>query len=110
VISHPFTGTAGGLALPPQVCLVVSLRTNLRGRSYRGRVYQGPWTASNNVAPGVPAAAAVLDVQEQWQAHLAALAGSGVSLVVASYLHATATDVAAVSVDSRWDTQRRRLV
>lgn len=109
VITHAIAGANGSDGLPPSVALVVSLRTALRGRSYRGRVYTGPHIESDNSSLGAPVAALLTAESGQWAAHLTALAGTGVSLVVASYLHATAQDVTSVSVDARWDTQRRRL-
>lgn len=109
VISHVAPGVNANEALPASLCLVVTLRTALRGRSHRGRVYQGPWTEAASTATGTPLSTQPTAVAAQWTAHLAALVGSGVSLVVASYLLATATDVATCTVDTRWDTQRRRL-
>jgi hypothetical protein len=44
------SGTGGGNILPPQLAMVVSWRTALAGRGYRGRNYIGP------IASGVPAA------------------------------------------------------
>jgi len=109
IITHAIAGISGGDPLPASVALVVSLRTALRGKSYRGRVYTGPNIESNNTASGTPGASHVSTLALQWTAHLAALAGTGVSLVVASYLHGTAQDVTSVNVDARWDTVRRRL-
>jgi hypothetical protein len=109
VITHAVAGADAGDPLPPSVCQVVTLRTATRGRSYRGRVYQGPWTEPGNVA-GAPVAATTANIAIQWTRLITtALPGSGVSLVVASYHLALATDVTSVTVDSRWDTQRRRL-
>lgn len=109
IITHAIPGISGGDPLPASIALVVSLRTALRGRSYRGRVYTGPHIESDNSVAGAPSAALLTAESLQWTAHLTALVATGVSLVVASYLHATAQDVTSVSVDSRWDTQRRRL-
>jgi len=41
IISHAFAGISGGDALPASMAIVVTLRTALRGRSYRGRNYVG---------------------------------------------------------------------
>ena len=109
IISHAFAGISGGDALPASMAIVVTLRTALRGRSYRGRVYCGPHIESDNDSSGNPVAALITAESVQWTNFLTALAGSGVSLVVASYLHASAENVTSVSVDGRWDTQRRRL-
>lgn len=109
VITHTDAGSNAGEALPASVALVVTLRTGLRGRSNRGRVYTGPWNEGTNQPTGVPQAATAASVATQWTNFLTALVGSGVSLVVASYLNSTATDVTTCNVDTRWDTQRRRL-
>lgn len=106
---HAIAGTLAAVELPDNVALVVSLHTARRGRSYRGRVYQGPQASDQNGANGVPLLTHVNAVTAQWQGFLTSLAGSGVSLVVASYRLATAEDVVSISVDRRWDSQRRRL-
>ncbi len=109
VISHVTAGVDGADPLPVSVALVVTLRTILRGRSHRGRVYTGPYAEDSNLA-GVPWATNLAGILVQWQRLLStALPGSGLSLVVASYKFATAEDVVSVSIDGRWDTQRRRL-
>jgi hypothetical protein len=108
VLGHVIPGTTVGDSLPGGVALVVTLRTGLRGRSFRGRVYQAPFNEGVNTAGGVPGAASVTAVLVQWQQHLTALLATGVSLVVASYKLAVATDVASISVDGVWDSQRRR--
>jgi len=109
VVTHAVPGISGGDALPPSVALVVTLRTGTRGRSYRGRVYTGPYDESYSTA-GKPTSALVTSIATQWERFVTVdLVGSGVSLVVASYLHGTAEDVLHATVDGRWDTQRRRL-
>jgi len=109
VIAHAFNGVSGGDPLPASMAIVVTLRTALRGKSHRGRVYAGPHIESDNDGSGNPAAALITAEAVQWTNFLTALSGSGVTLVVASYLHSTAENVTSVSVDTRWDTQRRRL-
>jgi hypothetical protein len=109
VFGHPHSGAVGLDNLPASVALVATLRTGLRGRSHRGRVYQNGWTEGANTPAGAPLAAGVTATLVQWQNFLTALGGSGVSLVVASYKTLVATDVASVTVDTIWDTQRRRL-
>jgi hypothetical protein len=109
VITHAVPGVSGGDPLPVSTSLVVTLRTALRGRSFRGRVYTGPYDESANTA-GAPLAAVVAAIAAQWDRFITVnLAGSGVSLVVASYHLVLATDCLHATVDGRWDTQRRRL-
>lgn len=109
VITHSDAGGDAGDPLPASVAIVITLRTALRGRSHRGRVYQGPLTESTNTA-GNPAAASVAGYAVQWNYFInTGLLATGVSLVVASYKLATAENVTSCTVDGRWDTQRRRL-
>jgi hypothetical protein len=108
VNTHIVPGLSTADAMPGATCLVVTLRTTLRGRSHRGRVYQGPFNEAANDVSGVPLSTEVAAVAAQWNAHITALVGTGVTLVVASYKLSTATDVATCTVDARWDTQRRR--
>jgi hypothetical protein len=95
--------------LPPSIALVATLRTAKRGRSYRGRVYEGAWTEASNQPNGAPSSADAAALAAQWNQLIGALTSTGLSLVVASYLHSTADNVVNVTVDTRWDTQRRRL-
>jgi hypothetical protein len=108
VISHVLAGLDAAEPLAPSLCVVCTLRTALRGRSNRGRAYIGPFTESqNNFGSVNPILATGFAVQ--WNNFLATLVGTGLSLVVASYLHSSATNVTSVTVDTKWDTQRRRL-
>jgi len=120
IITHAIPGVNGAEALPASMAAVVSLRTGLRGPGFRGRVYQGPHVESANDANGSLNATIISAIALQWTAHLAALVGTGVSLVVVHAYHVVnhvvvpmvtpeAHDVTSVSVDPRWDTQRRRL-
>lgn len=109
VIPHVAPGLDVGDPLPSSVCLVVSFYTALRGRRHRGRFYSGPYTESGNTL-GRPTAAIVTNLAAQFVGFQAALAGTGVSHVVASYIPpGSAEDVVTASVNGRWDTQRRRL-
>ena len=109
VITHAVAGVDANDPLPASIALVVTVRTALRGRRNRGRIYTGPYCEDANLA-GVPTTATVAAVQTQWSSLLTALAGSGVSLGVASYVAPGAfTDCTTLTVDPRWDTQRRRL-
>lgn len=109
VITHALAGTHASDPLPMQVALVATFRTAVRGRSHRGRTYFPGWCEDEQTSGQGPTAANVTSVKDQFAGYLTSLVGSGVSLVVASYKLGTATDVANVTVDGRWDTQRRRL-
>jgi hypothetical protein len=109
VITHALAGLDANDPLPASVALVVTIRTAVRGRSHRGRVYTGPYAEDANTA-GVPTAATVTAVATQWDRFRStALAGSGVSIGVASYLLTSFDDAVSLTADGRWDTQRRRL-
>lgn len=94
--------------LPAGVALVFTLRTNQRGRRFRGRCYWAGYTEGNNAAPGVPSSSLVTRALSQWSQHRTGLPGITWELVVASYVAAVATTVLSVTNDGRWDTQRRR--
>lgn len=109
-------GTSGTVPEANSICVVASLRTPLRGRSYRGRCY----------VPGIPSESrsTPTDVQSAFATNLAAAFGTlggntaalGFPVVVASRQHngvvtnpATTQDVTSYVVDVHMDNQRRRL-
>jgi hypothetical protein len=110
IINHVQAGAAAADALPENVALAVTLYTALRGRRNRGRMYLGGFTEGNSSGAS-PNAGMLTDLTNQFNAaYITGLVGSGVSLVVASYIPpGAANNVTAVNIDSRWDTQRRRL-
>lgn len=101
-------GRGIGQFLPAGACLV-SLRTLLRGRSNRGRVYVPFLSESANINGGIdPTYVAV--IQPAWDAFRAALIANDfpMELVVASYKLSTAESVVVSQVESVAATQRRR--
>jgi len=108
VTQHVATGQSATDALPSGVAVTFTLRTALRGRSFRGRVYWGGYSESSNPAGAEPTAATIAAQVTNWLGLITALTGTGVSLVVASYLHSTAEDVVSVDSQARWNSQRRR--
>lgn len=109
VIAHGLAGASAGTVIPANAAFVITLRTGLRGRSFRGRVFQGPLQSNFIGATGRTSAAIALSIATQWNNFLTALVGTGVSLVVASYNLSIATDVATCTTDTRIDSARRRL-
>lgn len=108
------TGGSGGVTNSTALC--VSLRTNSRGRSYRGRMYLGGMLTSNLqdtvsfILGLLPSIITVL------QALNTAIAGLSKVWVIVSKQHNLVTRVAGVatpitgfSVDQYIDSQRRRL-
>jgi hypothetical protein len=117
-------GTGAGESLPNEMAAVVTLRTNLAGRSARGRIYTMGYTAvalapGNVIAPGPVASLG------NWAATIAGVFSSNgltfclglphrlAYVSVAGTPHAerlaTTVDVTSTVVrDNHWDSQRRR--
>ena len=102
-------GTGAGNPLPNEVAAVVTLRTALAGRSYRGRAYFSGFIVGENSATGSIVAGlntALVTFMTNVQTDLSA---SGITLAVLSRTHLSATPVTLIQTrDSEWDTQRRR--
>jgi len=116
IISPPEAGTGAGIPPSNGTALVATLRTDLRGRNYRGRMYI--------------AGARTADMQDSLQtttAHVAALLAALAALktaieglgalwvVVSTWVNKVRranglkTPITAISMDTYWDSQRRRL-
>lgn len=78
-------GTSVSAALPPGVSLVISERTAMAGRGYRGRVYL-PGLASNALVVGTGAASAAANTAAVnfMTAVQSALTASGITLAIAN--------------------------
>lgn len=107
VLPNAVVGSASGSA-PNQSSLVVSLRTDTPGRSYRGRLFT-PFTAGFGGASGQLAASDTNGVATAWAAAFSAMktAYNAFPVVVSDHL-AAKTSVTSVIVNSRPDIQRRR--
>lgn len=101
-----WTGSDAGDFLVAPAALV-SLRTGVRGRSYRGRVYR-PFPGEVSVSNGVLSAGGVTASQTAWTTFVAAMNTASCQLVVASYLHQTTADVTTAIVENVLATIRRR--
>jgi hypothetical protein len=97
--------TSGDYA--PQVAALVKLRTGLRGRSKRGRVFL-PFTAEGAQSNGTLTGSKVTTMQTEWDAFVAQLLSDNNPLVVASYKLASSANVTSEVVESETGTQRRR--
>lgn len=112
----PSFGTAGGASLPNNASLCVSFRTDLRGRSYRGRNYFIGLTEAQVTNNEVGTSVAD-DIQDAYAALLTVAFDAGYSWVVVSRYSMNAPRVtgvatpitAVVIVDNTVDSQRRRL-
>lgn len=118
-------GTSATSALPNEMAICVTLRTNLRGASNRGRMFVPGWdttqvTSANVIAPG-----AVTDLAAWANTIKGALSAQGLTWAIGQrqrleYVGNTGTthparaanvnvDVqSAIVRDNRWDSQRRR--
>ncbi len=102
-----WSGNGGSGDMIPQVANVIKMLTLKRGRSYRGRVFL-PWVLEGLQNGGTLSGASVTTTTNAWVAFHTALTSAGFDLVVASYLHATADNVAGLICEPLTATQRRR--
>lgn len=110
-------GTSGGLVLPNNVALAISLHTALGGRSGRGRIYLMGLSGNVVSAPNAitnTTAGLMRDALNAWMGQVTG--GTTYSFGVLSKWHNKACRAAAVfnaitsvSVDTTTDSQRRRL-
>jgi hypothetical protein len=110
-------------AMPPQIALVVTMRTALAGRRFRGRSYVFGWAGSANEGTGIAAADAVAASSTWITSIQSALTNSGLDLAIVSRpLYSDAVPpvliragevhpvTAILTRDNIWDTQRRRAI
>ena len=116
IVSPAIAGTGSGASLPNGTALVATLRTALRGRSYRGRMYLGgllDTDADDSITVVLGYVTALLTVLGNLKTAIEAL---GAVWVVVSKFHnnlqreaGVATPINAISMDQYYDSQRRRL-
>lgn len=114
-LGTPIAGTITGSPAPNNVAVVVSKLTGFSGRSFRGRTYLAGIAAgevTDNFITSTLAAAILVDMQSL----STQLQTNDYDLVVASYFAngaprttAVGTPIMAFAMDTRIDTQRRRL-
>jgi hypothetical protein len=122
-VEAPVAGTGSGDALPNQLAGVVTLRTALAGKSFRGRVYFSGAIEDENTSDGRIAGelnTALVDFMTAVQTDMAT---QGITLAVLSrprfanlpppldvqtYAGAITTVIGIVTRDDEWDSQRRR--
>lgn len=102
-------GTEGTTqVLPMQLAMVLTLRTALNSRSGRGRIYQTGFTEVANTSAGFIVSTTRTDITNAMGAFITGLDTAGYALGVYSRLLDVFNPVSAVTIDSRWDIQRRR--
>lgn len=111
-------GTAASPAMPTSVTPCVSLRTDIRGRSFRGRVYHVGMTEAQIIQDSIDAGfiATLESFYNTLRVLTASTSGNVANLVILSYYHLgalrgspVATQVTSVQCDPFVDNQRRRL-
>lgn len=129
---HNAAGTVAGNSQPSEVAAVLTLRTNTRGRRYRGRLYLPPAHQSMTDTAGNWTATYRNNITGQYTGMMTALAAKQWVPVVASYGHSWiddpsdvippsghspkvestwtpfATNINSVTMDQKPDVQRRR--
>ena len=109
VQSVNLNGVSAGVSAPSEVAQVLTLRTALRGRAHRGRMYMPAPVVGTYSAGGVLTGANITNFLTQVVAVQNALIAAGFTIVVASYLGAgSASDVIVFTMDNKADVQRGR--
>lgn len=116
VVSPAVPGTGGTGGLPGNVALCATLRTDLRGRSYRGRMYLGGQDASDQLTANTFTTTHVANLIAILNNLKDAISALGALWVVVSKFHnliarsnGVKTPITAISIDNVADSQRRRL-
>jgi len=104
-------GTATGNFLPPQTALVITLRTALAGKEYRGRTYLCGFSVTANDPNGL-ATVATTNVAGGWVTAIKdALTANGLTMAVISRKLNIGTPITLIlSRNNVWETQRRRSI
>jgi hypothetical protein len=101
-------GAEAAEALPSEVALCMTLRTAIRGRSYRGRVFLGGFTEVLNTAGGIVLGADLAGIILQFEGFRADVLTINWEMVVASYKLGVANTVTSITANNKWDVQRGR--
>jgi len=112
--SDPAAGTRSTEPLPPQTCGVISLKTALAGRHFRGRIYL-PFPAENdNGVTHIPSATYITNASTLMTGIfvttgvVGATGTTNMKPVIFNRLTGGTTDVVSGRVREGWGTQRRR--
>ncbi len=108
-------GTGTGAAVAANAAVVVSLRTNFTGRSFRGRFFAGALVQSSMSDAQNILTAAAINYSDHFNSFIDGLKAINKQLVVVSNyaagvvrVVALATEIISVIVDTKIDSQRRR--
>jgi hypothetical protein len=110
IVDSEAVGTDGNPSVPDQVALIVTLRTALAGRAFRGRIYvPGMSNQDVDADPSQWKTGPVSDMQGAMEAFKSDLATGDATWGVLSRSQSAMTPITAVSVRRYITTQRRRL-
>lgn len=116
IVSPQDPGTVSDTGLPNNVAMCATLRTGLRGRSYRGRMYLGGFGVTHRNGTTTWTTTAVADIITVLTALKTVIEGLAAVWVIVSHYHLKApratglkTPITAVAIDQYMDSQRRRL-
>lgn len=117
IINPVEAGSLVGAICPLNTSLCISLRTALRGKNYRGRVYTPPQRQADEATAGTWNTSLVSNLLTDFAWLLtAANTASGIWSVVSRFLNnsprgsGVTTPITAVTADVNIDSQRRRLI
>jgi hypothetical protein len=94
-----------GTEYVPAAANIIKLQTNLRGRTFRGRLFL-PFQSESGMTNGINGNTALS--QTAWNNFLTAMNAASQFLVIASYKLGSQISVTAITVESALGTQRRR--
>lgn len=107
----PVAGLASADFLPPQIAQVVTMRTALAGKEYRGRSYIGGYSEAANEVGGTASATSITATVAFVDGLRTGQFGAALTLCIISRKLNVATPVTLVlSRSSVWETQRRRAI
>lgn len=117
IVSPIVYGTQAGGNLPANVSICISLRTALRGRSFRGRTYLTCRTVNDQAAPSLISSTSIANILSAWQTLLNTANTAGLVWSIVSHfanktprITGVSTPVQAISIDTPFDSMRRRLI
>lgn len=107
----PTAGTDAGNLLPPQVAFCITLRTDLAGKSYRGRSYLPGFTVAHTTATGAATAGLQTNAIAFVNAVKAAMTANNLTMAVLSRQLLSAAAVTLVqSRNANFETIRGRAI
>jgi len=101
-------GQTAGQSLPAECSEVITIRTNHRGRSYRGRIFLPPWYQAERTTNGYILNTGITSMLAQCTGVAGALITAGYELGVASYKLSLFTVASTFTMDNKFDVQRGR--